>query len=252
MSTHEDWSGRNSQKDALRQRIWTSLVVQGVAVGNPFQSIPDFDGSGTAAALLATLPEWKRSKVMMCSPDVPQIPVRLRALNAGMTIYMAVPKLVDERCFVELDKEMILSKGESLETAATWEGALEVGRYVRFEEMQPVDITVTGCVAVTRSGGRTGKGAGFADLEYGLMRRFKLINDQTPVITTVHPLMIVDESELPLQVHDTYLTMIVTPEEVIRTRIERKQPTIDWNLIQPDQIESIPIVKRLMQEDGVL
>lgn len=252
MSTHENWSGRNSRKDALRQRIWSSLVEEGVAIGDPFQSIPDFKGSGVAADLLTTIPEWSRSKVMMCSPDVPQIPVRLHALNVGMTVYMAVPKLVDERCFVALDKESILSKGASLEEAATWEGALAIGRYVHFDEMRPVDITVTGCVAVTRSGGRTGKGAGFADLEYGLMRRFKLITDQTPIIATVHPLMIVDESELPLQVHDTYLTMIVTPDEIIRTEIDRPQPQIDWKLVQPDQIESIPILRRLMREDGVL
>ena len=252
MRTHENWSGRNSRKDVLRQRIWTSLVEEGVALGDPFHSIPDFKGAELAAELLSTTPEWNRSKVMMCSPEVPHIPVRYRALDAGMTVYMAVPKLVDERCFVELHKDMIRSNHASLEDAATWEGALEIGRYVHFEEMCPVDMTVTGCVAVTRYGGRTGKGAGFADLEYGLMRRYKLITDQTPIIATVHPLMIVDKSELPLQAHDTYLTMIVTPDEIIRTGIDRPQPHIDWESVQPDQIESIPLLRRLMQEDGVL
>lgn len=252
MGTHENWSGRNSQKDALRQRIWTSLVEQNVAIGDPFQSIPDFVGSDQAAQLLATLPLWKTSKVMMCSPDVPQIPVRLQALKDGMIVYMAVPKLVDDRCFVELIASDILSKGMTLEEAATWEGALKVGKYIAFEEMVPVDITVTGCVAVTRSGGRTGKGAGFADLEYALMRRYKLITDKTPIITTVHPLMIVDKSELPLQVHDTSLTMLVTPSEIIETEVDRAQPMINWALVQPDQIEAIPILRRLMKEDGVL
>ena len=33
--------------------------------------------------------------------------------------------------------------------------------------MPKLDFCVVGCVAVTRSGGRTGKGAGFADLEQG-------------------------------------------------------------------------------------
>lgn len=252
MGTHENWSGRNSKKDALRQRVWSSLVAKGVAIGNPFQSIPDFKGSDTAAALLMTIPEWECSNVMMCSPDVPQIPVRYNALEKGMTVYMAVPKLVDERCFVELEKEMILSQKGTLAEAATWQGALKLGRYIHFEEMQPVDITVTGCVAVTKSGGRTGKGGGFADLEYALMRRYKKITDRTPIITTVHPLMIVDESELPLQEHDTYLTMIVTPDEVIRMHIDRPQPQIDWKLVQADQFESIPILRRLMKEDGLL
>lgn len=250
MGNNENWSGRNPRKDELRQRVWSSLVSQGAAKENPFQSIPDFEGSDRAAKLLTTIPEWHTSKVMMCSPDVPQIPVRFHALQDGMTVYMAVPKLLDERCFVALDKEMIYEQGGTLAEAATWQGALKLGRYIHFEEMKPVDISVTGCVAVTKSGGRTGKGGGFADLEYALMRRYKKISDVTPIITTVHPLMIVDESDLPLQDHDTYLTMIVTPEEIIRIQIDRPQPQIDWKQVQPDQLASIPILRRLMKEDN--
>ena len=33
-----------------------------------------------------------------------------------------------------------------------------------------LDFVVVGCVAVTRAGGRTGKGGGFADLELGIFR----------------------------------------------------------------------------------
>lgn len=251
MSNKDNWSGRNKDKDRLRNNIWQSLIDNGVAKGEVFHNIPDFVGSKEAAALLRSLPEWKVSKYMMCSPDVPQIPVRYNALVDNMVVYMAVPQLKDERCFVELEKEAILNKGMSLEEAATWEGALKVGRYVTFEEMEKVDITVTGCVAATRTGGRTGKGAGFADIEYALMRRYKKIEDTTPIITTVHPLMIVDESLLPLQEHDTYLTMVITPDEVIRTNVTKKQPQLNWSLVRADQIESIPILRRLKEEDGL-
>jgi hypothetical protein len=42
---------------------------------------------------------------------------------------------------------------------------------VALDEMSPIDLVVVGCVAVARDGGRTGKGAGFADLELGLLRQ---------------------------------------------------------------------------------
>ena len=40
--------------------------------------------------------------------------------------------------------------------------------------MEKLDFCVVGCVAVTRRGGRTGKGAGFADLEHGIFRELGL------------------------------------------------------------------------------
>ena len=249
MSHDDNWVGRNPEKDKLRNSVWTALKENGVAVGDPFHAIPDFKGSEKAAALLTSLDEWKKAKVMMACPDPPQIPVRLNALKDGMTVYMAIPKLVDEKCFVELTAKKILEQNASLEEAATWQGAMKYGKPVTFEEMLEVDITITGCVAVTRSGGRTGKGAGFADLEYSLMRKFNKITDKTPVITTVHPMMIVTEERLPIQKHDTYLTMIATPEEVIRIDRDRPQPKLDWSDVRKDQIESIPILKKLLDEE---
>lgn len=249
MSHKNDWSGRNPEKDKLRNRIWSLLKENGVTPGDPFHSIPDFSGSELAASKLTELDVWKSAKVMMCCPDSPQIPVRLNALVKGMIVYMARPKLVDEKCFIKLTSEGVLEKGGTLEEAATWQGALKYGDSVTFEEMQFVDITVTGCVAVTRSGGRTGKGAGFADIEYALMRKFKLIKNTTPIITTVHPLMIVPDEWLPIQKHDTYLNMIVTPEEVIRVSTDRPQPTLDWSMVRKDQLESIPILRKLLNEE---
>ncbi len=59
----------------------------------------------------------------------------------------------------------------SFELAATSEGYMTHGERITFEEVEPLDFCVVGgSVAVTRSGGRTGKGAGFADLETGIFR----------------------------------------------------------------------------------
>ncbi len=113
---------------------------------------------------------------MKCNPDPPQIPVRLRALYDGKLLYMPVPELVQGFPFVLLDPAELERKGISFELAATSQGAVEHGMPVEFEEMEPMDLVVVGCVAVTRAGGRTGKGGGFADLELGIFRELGTVD----------------------------------------------------------------------------
>lgn len=240
------WAGRHQGKDALREEIWFLLKRQAAAPGDPFGHIPDFVGSDRAAERLAELLIWQAARVIKCNPDKAQAPVRLRALRDGKLLYMAVPRLVDARCFVELTAETLREKSADLDDAAQWQGALEHGRLVAFEEMHPIDLVVIGCVAVARSGGRTGKGAGFADLELGMLRQVGLLPPGTPIITTVHTLQLVDDARLPMQRHDSALDWIVTPDEVIETHTLYPQPAgIDWDAVQPDQYQSIPALRAL-------
>ena len=240
------WAGRHQGKDALREEIWTLLKQHAASPSDPFGHIPDFVGSDQAAERLAELPIWQAARVIKCNPDKAQAPVRLRALRDGKLLYMAVPRLVDARCFVELTAAALREQGADLEAASQWQGALEYGRLVAFEAMQPIDLVVTGCVAVARSGGRTGKGAGFADLELGMLRQVGLLPPGTPIITTVHGLQLVDDVRLPMQHHDSALDWIVTPDEVIETHTPFPQPVgIDWDAVQPDQYQSIPALQAL-------
>jgi 5-formyltetrahydrofolate cyclo-ligase len=238
-----EWSGRHTGKDALRERIWALLEREGASVGHAYGHIPDFVGADRAAERLAQLPIWHNARVVKCNPDAPQAPVRLQALQAGKTVYMAVPRLRDERCFVELHCDALRVP---LDVAAETKGALAHGRLVSFDEMQPIDLVLVGCVTVTHSGGRTGKGAGFADLELGMLREMGLVTSRTPIATTVHPLQVVDEGELPMTEHDSALDWIVTPDEAVETRTPYPQPSgIVWDAVRPDQFDSIPILRKL-------
>ena len=82
-----------------------------------------------------------------------------------------MPELTKRFPFVRLDPAELRAAGVEFETAATVAGLprLTASRS-QFEEMETLDFVVVGCVAVTRSGGRTGKGGGFADLELGIFR----------------------------------------------------------------------------------
>lgn len=241
-----DWIGYHHDKDKLRTEIWSLLKQQAASVGDSFGHIPNFVGAQMAAEKLAALPIWQQAKTIKCNPDSPQIPVRMRALQDGKRLYMAVPRLTDDRCFVELTAEDLQRQSVSIAESAIARKALTCGKLVSFEEMEPIDLVIIGCVAAGRSGGRTGKGAGFADLELAMLTEFGLVEIDTPIVTTVHSLQVVEDSRLPMQVHDWALNWIITAEEVIETNTIYPRPTgLNWDSIRAEQLEKIPILRKL-------
>src|SRR3569623_3060147 len=164
------WAGRNPDKDVVRHDIWTSLERDGVAVGPAWSLIPNFVGADVAAWRLAQTPEWLRARTGKTNPDAPQIPIRIRALYEGKLVFAPVPYLTREFPYLRLHPERLRANGISFELAATSQGFMEHGERIGFEDVAPLDFCVVGSVAVTRAGGRTGKGAGFADLETAIFR----------------------------------------------------------------------------------
>lgn len=241
------WSGRNTDKDRLRAEIWQRLEQSGLNIGPVWSRISNWVGAEAAAKRLSELPIWQSAQVVKCNPDPPQIPVRLRALYDGKQLYMPVPEFgTGELPWVLLDPEKLAREGVQFELAATSAGAVAVGQKLGFEDLAPLDLAVCGCVAVTRAGGRTGKGGGFADLELGLFRDLGKITADTPIVTTVHSSMVVDDARLPVMAHDSLLNWIVTEKEVIETTPSGHQPGgVVWDLVQPDQLEDIWFLKAL-------
>ena len=245
-----DWIGYHHDKDKLRTEIWSLLKQQAASVGDSFGHIPNFIGAELAAEKLAALPIWQQAKTIKCNPDSPQISVRMRALQDGKRLYMAVPRLTDDRCFVELTAEDLQRQSVSIAESAIARKALTCGKLVSFEEMEPIDLVIIGCVAVARNGGRTGKGAGFADLELAMLTEFGLVEIDTPIVTTVHPLQVVEDWRLPMQVHDWALNRIVTTDEVIETNTSFPRPTgLNWDSLRSKQLAQIPILRKLREQD---
>ena len=242
------WFGRHGGKDQLRQRIWSMLTAHQAVCRNPVGHIPNFIGAEAAAERLAGTECWHKAQVVKCNPDSPHRPVRLRALADGKVLYMAVPELAHQRCFVELTAATLGQQEVPLAEAASMAGEMRYGRPVTFAEMSIVDLVVVGCVAVTPRGGRTGKGAGFADLELAMLRECGLISEVTPIVTTVHDLQVVPASELPMQRHDWPLDMVVTPTRCLVTEPSYAKPVgLDWATLQPDQLANIPILQQWNQ-----
>ena len=138
--------------------------------------------------------------------------------------------------------------GASPAEASTIAGAFRWGRPVYVEEMRAVDLVISGSVAVNRLGTRVGKGGGFADLEYGLAIAAGIVTPETPVVSTVHPMQLLDE-ELPYTQHDVFLDYVVTPDEIIRCEGEMPRPTgIYWDDLTPAKIRQIPLLKKLQEQ----
>lgn len=237
-------------KAYFRETVWTALELAKVIRGRTVHDkIPDFHGALEAAEQVFELHQWREARVIKSNPDRPQRPLRQRALEEGKVVYMAVPRLRHEQCFIELDPSILSA---SPDQAATIAGATRYGRPVRVEEMRKVDLVVSGSVAVNRSGTRIGKGGGFADLEYGLAREAGVLDPSVPVVSTVHSMQVLDE-ELPWTHHDVPLDYVATPGEIFRCDGEHPQPAgIYWEDLDESKIKKIPVLQKLRLAQGLI
>jgi 5-formyltetrahydrofolate cyclo-ligase len=227
-------------KQEFREWVWDELEESGVArfPYPPHGRIPNFAGANDAVERLTELEAWQNADVIKSNPDSPQLPVRRAALRQGKTVYMAVPRLRDEKCFLRLDPDDI----EDIDHATTISGSSEVGEQVASEDMDPVDLIVSGSVAVNDKGARVGKGEGYSDLEFAILREFGLVDDETTTVTTVHEIQVVDE-DIQTTPHDVPIDWVVTPDRTIRIGATDGKPTgIEWGALSEDQVDEIPIL----------
>jgi 5-formyltetrahydrofolate cyclo-ligase len=232
-------------KQEIRERVWSLMQQQKVArFPGASGRIPNFIGAEACARLLADKPYWKRAQALKANPDSPQRAIRHKALTDGKIVYVAVPRLRDQKPFIELNPAKLKC---SPYAASSIKGAAQYGRSVDLDEINKIDLIVCGSVAVNRRGARVGKGGGYSDLEFALLIERKKISAKTPIVTSVHALQIVDE-DLPMTEHDIPLSVIVTPEEIIEVDPVFPRPKgIYWRMLADEKIEAIPVLKSTMQ-----
>ncbi|MCD6562619.1 MAG: 5-formyltetrahydrofolate cyclo-ligase [Thermoproteales archaeon] len=232
------------EKERIREHIWRLLLEEKVArFPLPVRGrIPNFAGSIRAAIRLAQHEIFSKAKVVFVSPDSPQRPVRELVLKSGKILVMATPKLREG--FLILHRKNI--SPSEIKYASTIRGAFRYGIKVELPDYK-IDLKVTGSVAVTLDGRRLGKGGGYSDLEYAILRETGNIDNNTIIATTVHDLQIVEH--IPVTRHDVFLDYIFTPTRTIRTSKKFKNPSgIILEELDEDKIAKIPILKKLLTE----
>ena len=100
------------------------------------------------------------------NPDSPQRPLRAEALRRGITIFIPTPRL--RGGFKKLDPRLI--PPDKIEEAASLSRGDRWSEEVALADMPALDAIVCGSVAVTRDGRRCGKGEGYSDLEFAILR----------------------------------------------------------------------------------
>ena len=249
MSEQGRWAGRHPGKDVIRHTVWNKLTAAGVNVGPAWSMIPNFAGADLAAWRLAQTPAWQAARTVKTNPDHAQTPIRIRALYDGKVVYTPVPYLTRDFPYLRLDPVVLLARDISFELAATAQGFMAHGQRMEFVDVEPLDFCVVGSVAVSRAGGRTGKGAGFADLETAIFRALGTVTATTPMATTVHSLQLVEDSQIVIESHDSPLDFVATEAELITTGNRLPRPMgVDWAKVRPDQFETIPFLTRLREQ----
>lgn len=231
-------------KARLRERVWTDLREHRLArFPGAHGRIPNFVGAEAAAERLRDTEEWQRARTLKCNPDAAQWPVRQRALQDGKVVYMAVPRLAEPEPFFLLDPAHLADPPRRASSIA---GASRSARRVRVDELEPVDLVVTGCVAAGPDGARLGKGGGFSDLEFALATEAGLISADTRVATTVHERQVMAAGAIPTVAHDVRLDLIVTPQRVLRCpRGTYGQARIRWDELTDEKVATIPLLGQL-------
>ncbi|MGP1909608.1 5-formyltetrahydrofolate cyclo-ligase [Metabacillus sp. JX24] len=225
-------------KDKIRQNKWQRLEDEKLG-GFPFplkNRIPNFKGAAAAAELVSQMDIYKNAEVVKINPDAPQLPLRARVIKDGKTLLVPTPRL--KAGFIMLKREWVPSGEER--KAVSLKNIRQYGKEISLSEMPKVDLFVAGSVAVHKDGRRIGKGEGYSDREYAIMR--ELGNPDMPVISTIHSIQVTEE-DFKVDTYDLPVDYIVTEQGIIETDTPYKKPDgIQWDLVTEEEKKEMPVL----------
>ncbi|TKY46048.1 5-formyltetrahydrofolate cyclo-ligase [Spatholobus suberectus] len=234
-------------KWVIRKRIWDTMEARNFA-NNPrpvHHRIPNFVGASVAAQKMRELDVFQVAQCVKVNPDSPQKQVRFLTLSDGKKLLTPQSRL--RTGFFSVLESNMLNLG-TINEACTSVGVAKHGRPIGLDEKIKVDLIVIGSVAVDpRTGARLGKGEGFAELEYGMLRHMGAVDDSIPVVTSVHDCQLVDDIPVEkLLIHDVPVDIICTPAQVIFTHTSIPKPQgIYWDKLSPEKLGQIRILREL-------
>lgn len=236
-------------KWAIRKRVWDKLEEKNIAqFPRPVHHrIPNFLNAEAAAQNVASLDCFKTAKCIKVNPDTPQKPLRFLVLSSGKTLMTPQPRL-RTGFFSTLSKNTVPNDNAAVKQCCTSAGVAKYGKPIALDDDVKVDIVVIGSCAVdVNTGARLGKGEGFAELEYGILRMMGAIDEHTPIVTSIHDEQLVDDIPThKLLRHDVPVDIICTPTRVIYTNTEIPKPEgIYWDLLSPQKLAQVRVLREL-------
>jgi len=189
-------------KQEVREYVWKKIEPFST-FPPPYGRIPNFTGADRACEKLRSLKEYRKATAVFCAPDSPLRRAREVALEDGKTLIVAKPHL----------KGFLKLRGKF---KATIKEMLRHGVDVRLEELDsPIGVFIQGCVAIDKKGNRIGKGSGYGDREYAILREEGLLADDCIYVVVAHPVQIFDDLSHLIKEHDVKADVILTPDRII-------------------------------------
>ena len=230
-------------KQDIREQIWDYLTEN--KLGRfPFplkNRIPNFKGAEKAAHFAVSIPEYQQAKVVKVNPDSPQLPVRAQVLKDGKTLLVPTPRL--KAGFIMVKPEWV-PPGEE-RRAASLSHIKSYGKEIPLSELPRIDVFFAGSVALHRDGRRVGKGEGYADREYAIIR--ELGNPDIPVIGTINSAQLTD-ADVPKDKYDLTVDWIATEAELFKTNSPYEKPSgIQWDLVSEKDWDDMPVLKEVWE-----
>ncbi len=194
---------RFGSKEEVRRFVWKK-IERFARFPPPFGRIPNFVGAERACERLRELEEYRKAKALFLAPDSPLRRAREIAVEDGKILLLAKPRLTGF---------LIVDRGR----AGTIREMLRYGRDVDLNDLRlEIDLFVQGCVAVDRKGNRIGKGSGFGDREYEMLKEKGLISDDCLYVVIAHPVQVFDDLSYLMEDHDVRADVILTPDGILR------------------------------------
>ena len=229
------------EKQAIREEVWRRMAQEGFHA-DPYGRIPPFPGQNKAAERLRRTSLYKESTTVLVPPDRPQSQVRINLLQDRKRLIMATPGLRDG--FYEIPGNRMPPSLWAKAVSST--GVTRYGRKLptSFAVIGKVDLMVTGAVAVSLQGDRIGKGTGYFDLEYTILKEIGSAREEAPIIAVVHDLQVFEK--LPWNEKDVSIDLIVTPTTTIPVHNPRPRPIgVDWPAIEGRQMRRMRPLREL-------
>jgi 5-formyltetrahydrofolate cyclo-ligase len=199
---------RFKSKREVREYVWKNIEKFADFPFPPKGRIPNFVGASKACEKLRELERYRRSEIVFCAPDSPLKRAREIILEDGKTLLAVKPKM----------KGFLLLKNGNPKECATISGMSKYGVEVKLETLNgEVGVFVQGCVAIDRKGNRIGKGSGYGDREYALLKKKGLIGEDCLYVVIAHDSQVFDDLSYLMQEHDVKADVIITPKSIIWT-----------------------------------
>ncbi|WP_251329406.1 5-formyltetrahydrofolate cyclo-ligase [Haloplanus pelagicus] len=247
-----------SIRNEVRERVWSQLRE----VARPDsrfawdfgEFIADYEGSDAGAERLLDLADDHDCESWLVTPDNNLDPLRERLIERPTPFLM--PTYGIRRGFLSLDPADVPDGAAAF--ASVLDGMTRFAERAPLDALEadhpPLDVMVTGASFVTPDGLRMGKGHGFFDLEWAMLRQVGLATEDTLVVAAVHDVQLLSETAAPegmVADHDTVVDYVVTPTRTHRVEGDRQKPSgIHWGLLTESEIRAIPPLETLWKRAG--